>query len=60
MLEAINERFSNFQRAKTPTLYDHQIERELQKSEGKPCMLMISPSTIAFSKELIELTGYSM
>jgi hypothetical protein len=62
MLEAIHNRFANFQRAKTPTpsLYDHQIDKELQKSAGKACMLMISPNTIAFSKELIDLSGYSM
>ena len=61
MLEAIHNRFANLQMmARSPSLYDHQIERELQKSEGKPCMLMIAPCTIAISKELIQLTGYSM
>lgn len=60
MLDRINQLMGNYQGAKAPTLYDHQVEKCLEKLKGKLCITLISPNVIAFSRELLEMSGHSV
>lgn len=60
MVERISQRMGNYQDAKAPNLYDHQVEKCLDKLKGKQCMTIISPNVIAFSRELLEMSGHSI
>ena len=60
MVEGINQRMSNYLGAKAPSLYDQQVEKYLERLKGKLCITLISPNVIAFSRELLEMSGHSL